>query len=169
VTGDGGRTLHVYPAEERLVLTEHTPDTLRTETEEWYVAMGGAPFFTALARSFYQLVRDDELLGPLFPPDWEWNADRLTAHFVKMYGEPRLVEAWNPRLLRIHTGFLITHELRHRWIELFRSAGARIDAPEPLFSQFVGVMLFAAGDLMAASRGAALERGERFDELGRPQ
>ncbi|MFD3649854.1 truncated hemoglobin [Streptomyces cyaneofuscatus] len=162
------RQVHISAEAQHLVLATSDPQEVRDGVIEWYRSIGGRPFFDRLCDAFYGLVAEDDLLGPLFDDRWDVHARRLADHFHQMYGVGDLGQAWGSRLLRVHSTFLISHSHRRRWIDLFTEAGRRIDAPEPLFSELVGIMLIAAGDLMAASRGAALERGEKFDTQGRP-
>ncbi|MEE1752750.1 truncated hemoglobin [Streptomyces sp. SP18CS02] len=162
------RQIHISAEAKDLVLATGDPQEVRDGVIEWYENIGGRPFFERLCRTFYDLVAEDDLLGPLFDGRWDVHARRLAAHFHRMYGAGDLGQAWSSRLLRAHSTFLIGHSHRRRWIDLFTEAGRKAGAPEPLFSELVGIMLIAAGDLMAASRGAALERGERFDTQGRP-
>lgn len=161
--------MHISAESRDLVLSEQTTEELRANVLAWYSALGGAEFFDELAKVFYQLVADDEQLSPLFDGSWSVHARRLATHFHRMYGRAELDQAWNPQLLAVHTKFLISHEHRSRWISLFAQAGKQVAAPEPAFSELVAIMLIAAGDMMAASRGAALQRGDRFDALGRPR
>jgi truncated hemoglobin YjbI len=136
------------------------------EASEWYAAVGGDQFFRRLAIEFYTLVEFNATLAPLFKPPMDVHAGRLLRHFKRMYGRGDLREAWNPRLLQAHSHFLITHQHRREWINLLHRAGHNVNTPEPWLSQLIGVMQIASGDLMAASRGAALQRGEAFDHEG---
>jgi truncated hemoglobin YjbI len=168
MTEHSGR-VHLSAESSDLVLAEQDDESLAADVAGWYRGLGGDEFADRLAAEFYRLVADDELLSPLFDGSWQAHAKRLATHFRRMYGKQNLSQAWSPGLLAAHTRVLISHDHRTRWIALFRKAGAALDAPEPQFSELVAVMLIAAGDMMAASRGAALQRGERFDSHGRPR
>jgi hypothetical protein len=50
-----------------------------------------------------------------------------------------------------------------------REGGARLDAPEPYFTEFMTIMKIASGEMMAVSRGAAIARGKRFHWDGTPR
>ncbi|MFD7288560.1 truncated hemoglobin [Streptomyces sp. NPDC059863] len=147
-----------------------TPSQVDRKVEDFYAAIGGEPFFRALTARFYELVAEDEVLAPLFPvPDWATHADRLAGHFVRMYGDNDLTAAWEPRLHQAHSQVLIAREHRLRWLELMARAGASLNAPESEFGEFMTIMKVASGEMMAASRGAALARGERFHWDGSPR
>jgi hemoglobin len=146
-----------------------TPAEVERKVDDFFTGIGGEAFFRALTTTFYQLVADDDLLAPLFPvQDWAHNAERLSAHYLKLYGENDLRAAWDPRLHRAHAHFLITREQRLRWLALMRTAGERLNAPEPYFTEFLTIQKIASGEMMAVSRGAAIERGQRFHWDGSP-
>jgi truncated hemoglobin YjbI len=146
------------------VTPEETAETMR----KFYEDVGGAEFFRRLGTAFYKRVADDDVLAPLFPGPWDLHATRLAEHFISMYGKPDPSEAWDPHLTAAHTHFLISHDQRVRWLDLMRQAGTDIDAPEPVFSDFMAVMVLATSSMMAASRGAAIARRQRFDRYGKP-
>jgi len=134
---------------------------------EAFEAMGGAEFFHRLAKTFYNLVSKDELIGPMFAGHWDEHARRLARHFIRMYGMPDLTEAWNPNFLRAHLNSVIAQRHRLRWIALMAKAGEEISAPQPWFEDFMLVMLMSAStEVSGASRGAALARGQRLNEEG---
>lgn len=128
---------------------------------------GGAEFFHLLARTFYSLVAKDDLIGPMFSGNWDRQAKRLANHFIRMYGRPDLAEVWNPNFLRAHLDIVIGQRHRLRWIALMAEAGKEIGAPQPLFEDFMLVMLMSASvDVTSLSRGAAMARGLEVDERG---
>ncbi|TXS34870.1 truncated hemoglobin [Streptomyces sp. t39] len=151
-------------ADQGLQSGEHlTPQQVDRKVEDFYEGIGGEPFFHALATRFYELVAADPVLVPLFvTDDWAEHSARLAGHFVRMYGANDLTAAWDPRLHQAHSHFLIGRDHRVRWLELIARAGRDIGAPEPQFGEFLTIMKVASGEMMAASRGAALARGERF-------
>ncbi|WP_189828016.1 truncated hemoglobin [Streptomyces finlayi] len=147
-----------------------TPEQVDQKVQDFYTAIGGAPFFTALTNRFYELVAQDDVLRPLFAvTDWTKHAQRLADHYIRMYGDNDLTAAWEPGLHQAHCHFLITREQRLRWLELMGRAGDDLDAAQPEFGEFMTIMKVASGEMMAASRGAALARGERFHWDGTPR
>ncbi|GII85767.1 hypothetical protein Ssi03_37570 [Sphaerisporangium siamense] len=158
-------------ADEGVRPAEHmTPADVDKKVGDFYAGIGGEPFFWALATRFYELVSRDEVLLPLFPVhDWVRHAERLTAHYVQIYGNNDLTAAWDPRLHQAHSHMLITREQRLRWLALMKEAGASLGAPEPHFTEFLTIMKIASGEMMAVSRGAAIARGVRFHWDGTPR
>lgn len=154
----------VKPAEQM------TREEVDRKVDDFYTGIGGEAFFRALTSAFYQLVAADDLLAPLFAvPDWDRHAERLANHYVQLYGRNDLTAAWDPRLHRAHSHFLITRDQRLRWLALMARAGARLSAPEPYFTEFMTIQKIASGEMMAVSRGAALARRERFHWDGTPR
>jgi hemoglobin len=155
----GGRLVHVTTSDEERAEGAH----------RFYESLGGEQFFTDLCGEFYRLVAADPLLAPLFPDaDWPAHSRRLAAHFHRLYALARPDEGWSPHLLRSHTRILISRDHQDRWLHLFRLAGLQVAAPQPLFEDFQTVLGVAARTMTAASRGAAIQRGERFDRQGKP-
>lgn len=157
-------------ADQGLQSGEHmTSQQVDRRVADFWAGIGGAEFFDALTRRFYELVATDDVLAPLFPvPDWDQHAARLARHFCRMYGDNDLAAAWDPRMHQAHAHFLITREQRMRWLALMREAGTALDAPQPHFEEFLTIMKIASGEMTAVSRGAALARGERFHWDGTP-
>ncbi|MEI6537760.1 MAG: globin [Verrucomicrobiaceae bacterium] len=87
----------------------------------------------ALVAAFYQRVRTDEVIGPLYPPDdWE-NAERRLADFLiyRFGGSDRYIqERGHPRLRGRHMPFSIGVKERDRWMELMRAAMTETKVPE---------------------------------------
>ena len=160
---------HISAEAAQFALTTSEPGQAEKEAIEWYARLGGDEFFQRLCTTFYRLVVEDPELAPLFAGRTaEAHARRLATHFRRMYGQGDLSRAWDRRLLGAHIEVLISHDHRRRWLDCFTEAGARESAPEPLFTELVGLMLIASGDMMAASRGAAMVRGQEFDVRGVP-
>jgi truncated hemoglobin YjbI len=146
------------------------PEAVATVVTDFYERIGGTDFFTELARRFYALVAEDDVLSPLFPRrDWAAQARGLAAHFVRIYGHNDLTAAWDPDLHRRHAHRIITREQRLRWLELMSCAGHSLEPPQDQLDQFLAIMKIASGEMMAASRGAALARRESFHWDGSPR
>ena len=95
------------------------------DPQTFYDAVGGAATFHTIVSRFYALVRDDEVLRPLYPDD-ELDAaeDRLRMFLEQDWGGPRTYEAerGHPRLRMRHAPFAIDAAARDRWLELMRGA-----------------------------------------------
>lgn len=144
--------------------------TVSDVVADFYTAIGGARFFTELGERFYALVAEDDLLRPMFPrADWADQARGLSAHFHRIYGDNDLTAAWEPELHAAHTRRVITRAQRLRWLELMARAAESLDPPRKQLDEFLAIMKIASGEMMAASRGAAVARGERFHWDGTPR
>ena len=97
----------------------------------FYDAVGGAETFTAIVARFYQLVREDEVLLPLYPPD-ELDAaeDRLRMFLEQYWGGPHTYseQRGHPRLRMRHAPFRIGFIERDAWLRCMHTAVASIDS-----------------------------------------
>lgn len=87
-----------------------------------YDAVGGEPFFRALVKGFYDQVKTDDLIGPMYPEDdWEGAEDRLRWFLAQYWGGPRTFaeKRGAPMLRRRHFPFPIGVPEAERWLELF--------------------------------------------------
>ena len=97
----------------------------------FYDAVGGAETFRAIVARFYELVREDEVLLPLYPPD-ELDAaeDRLRMFLEQYWGGPRNYseQRGHPRLRMRHAPFRIGFLERDAWLRCMHTAVASIDS-----------------------------------------
>ena len=100
-------------------------------------AVGGEPFFIRLVRGFYDQVKEDDLIGPMYPDqDWEGAENRLRWFLVQYWGGPREYQAQrgNPMLRKRHFPFAIGEPEADRWLELMGKSMEQFDddeRPEP--------------------------------------
>jgi len=90
-----------------------------------YDRAGGLPFFSDLVHRFYDGVRDDAVLRPLYPDeDLEPAARRLTLFLAQYWGGPGTYseERGHPRLRMRHEPFPIGAAERDRWMTHMRAA-----------------------------------------------
>jgi hemoglobin len=81
----------------------------------------GEDTLRSLVHSFYQKVRTDELLGPLYPQDdWDGAEQRLASFLIYRFGgsPAYLQERGHPRLRARHLPFTIGTKERDRWLHL---------------------------------------------------
>ena len=118
----------------------------RMDEEKIWNALGAAGF-EQIAAAFYQGVRRDSLIGPMYPPDdWE-GAEHRFATFLKFrFGqdETYLKERGHPRLRGRHMPFAIGEAERDRWLVLMKNALESQEVEEEI-----------AGHLMAFFAGVA--------------
>jgi hemoglobin len=85
----------------------------------------GEDGFERLVAAFYRRVREDDLIGPMYPPeDWEGAERRLADFLIFRFGgsERYLQERGHPRLRMRHVPFSIGEAERDRWLKLMGAA-----------------------------------------------
>lgn len=102
----------------------------------------GETGFDRLTRAFYAQVPDDDILGPMYPPE-ELDAarERLRDFLVGRFGGPQryIEERGHPRLRMRHLRFPIDVRARNRWVELMAIALEQTGLPpsaEALLKRF---------------------------------
>lgn len=86
-----------------------------------------------MVAAFYQKVRVDDLIGPMYPDqDWEGAEKRLADFIVYRFGGPQtyLEERGHPRLRGRHMPFAIGEAERDRWMKLMTEAMSEVEVPE---------------------------------------
>ncbi len=97
----------------------------------FYSAVGGHATFRTIVARFYTLVREDEILRPLYPEDdFEAAEDRLRMFLEQYWGGPRTYsdQRGHPRLRMRHAPFRIGFLERDAWLRCMHIAVAEIDA-----------------------------------------
>ena len=85
----------------------------------------GADFFQRLVKGFYNQVKEDDLIGPMYPDqDWDGAQDRLRWFLVQYWGGPRTYQEkrGNPMLRRRHFPFPIGEPEADRWLHLMENS-----------------------------------------------
>jgi hemoglobin len=86
-----------------------------------------------LAAAFYRRMKEDDLIGPMYPQDdWE-GAEKRFAGFLcfRFYGNMSYVlSRGHPRLRGRHLPFRIGEAERDRWLEIMRASLQETDTPE---------------------------------------
>ncbi len=86
--------------------------------------------FAKLTTAFYLRVREDDLIGPMYPGgDWEGSEKRLRDFLIFRFGGSNryLLERGHPRLRMRHAPFAIGEAERDRWLELMDAAMDEIE------------------------------------------
>jgi hemoglobin len=107
-----------------------SPDT-QSNPQSFYDAVGGHATFHTLVSRFYELVRDDEILLPLYPEDDLAGAEERLRMFLEQYwGGPRTYSELrgHPRLRMRHVPFRIGYLERDAWLRCMHTAVAEIDS-----------------------------------------
>jgi hemoglobin len=87
--------------------------------------VGGRPTFEKLVRTFYEGVRHDPVLLPMYPDmDLEPAIQRLTGFLEQYWGGPTAYsdERGHPRLRMRHLPFKVSPDARDRWLAHMRTA-----------------------------------------------
>ncbi|CAM3104463.1 globin [Corynebacterium gottingense] len=85
----------------------------------------GADFFQRLVEGFYNQVKEDDLIGPMYPDqDWDGAQDRLRWFLVQYWGGPRTYQEkrGSPMLRRRHFPFPIGEPEADRWLHLMENS-----------------------------------------------
>ena len=99
--------------------------------QSFYDAVGGHATFRTIVARFYQLVREDEILLPLYPEDDFEDAEVRLRMFLEQYwGGPRTYseQRGHPRLRMRHAPFRIGYLERDAWLRCMHTAVASIDS-----------------------------------------
>lgn len=86
----------------------------------------------SMVAAFYRRVREDDLIGRLYPPeDWEGAEKRLADFIVYRFGGPPvyLQERGHPMLRARHMPFPIGGAERDRWMALMMQAMDEVEIP----------------------------------------
>ncbi|SKA82075.1 hemoglobin [Prosthecobacter debontii] len=85
-----------------------------------------------LVTAFYRRVRQDDLIGPMYPPDdWDGAEKRLADFLIYRLGGPEtyLQERGHPRLRGRHMPFSIGLAERDRWLDLMGASMREVEIP----------------------------------------
>ncbi|CAN5528327.1 globin [soil metagenome] len=109
-----------------------SPVTLRVSehgeaaTGSFYEKIGGRPAFEKLVRAFYDGIRTDDVLMPMYPeqPELEGAIQRLTGFLEQYWGGPGTYSErrGHPRLRARHMPFKVNPDARDRWLRHMRAA-----------------------------------------------
>lgn len=95
-----------------------------------YEAVGGDATFARISAGFYEQVRTDDILGPMYPDDdWEGAEARLKWFLAQYWGGPATFNEQRgaPMLRRRHFEFHVDREAAIRWLELMKVSLDQID------------------------------------------
>ena len=108
-----------------------SPVTLRVSENgpaaggSFYDQVGGHEVFETLVRRFYEGVRTDPVLWPMYPQDdLEGAIERLTMFLQQYWGGPGTYseKRGHPRLRMRHQAFKVNPEARDHWLAHMRAA-----------------------------------------------
>jgi hemoglobin len=88
-------------------------------TDTFFARIGGHETFETLVRHFYEGVKNDSVLRPMYPDDdLDGAVWRLTAFLEQYWGGPGTYseQRGHPRLRMRHAEFAVTPDARDRWL-----------------------------------------------------
>ena len=94
----------------------------------------GEQGLTDLAAAFYRRMREDDLVGSMYPKDdWEGSEERFRDFLVYRFGgSPKYIEErGHPRLRMRHMPFKVDTAARDRWMEIMTASMEELDIPSP--------------------------------------
>ena len=130
-------------------------------SDGFYEAIGGHAAFDRIVRRFYEGIKTDDVLLPMYPDDLDGAVWRLTAFLEQYWGGPNSYsdERGHPRLRARHAAFRIDDVARDRWL---RHITAAVDAESlsPLHRETLMDYLDRAAHAMVNTMGD-VDRGDR--------
>lgn len=103
----------------------------------FYESVGGEETFHLIVHRFYERMRNDDLIGPMYPDDdWEGAEDRLRWFLAQYWGGPQTFSEnrGHPRLRMRHAHFPIGMNEAQRWLDIMSDTLDSIDEatlPQP--------------------------------------
>jgi hemoglobin len=94
-------------------------------TASLFDRIGGSDSFDRLVRAFYEGIREDPVLLPMYPQEDLEGAVWRLSHFLQQYfGGPQTYSAQrgHPRLRMRHAAFKVNPDARERWLTHMRTA-----------------------------------------------
>jgi hemoglobin len=110
----------------------------------------GEPCLRQMVAAFYRRVKEDEVIGPLYPQtDWAGAEKRLADFLIFRFGGPAtyIEERGHPRLRMRHLPFSIGVAERDRWLELMGAAMQETGISQPQ-AEVLGAFFAQVADFM---------------------
>ena len=121
----------------------------------FYDEVGGGETFRAIVSKFYEQVREDEILRPIYPEDdLDGAEERLRMFLMQYWGGPGTYseQRGHPRLRMRHAPFPVTLDMRDRWLRHMRAALDKLQ-PEPELEGWLWRYFEMAADSMRNVEG----------------
>jgi hemoglobin len=127
------------------------PDQPASMNEAEVMEILGADGIRRIVAAFYRRVREDDVIGPLYPADdWEGSEERLREFLLfRLGGSTRYLELrGHPRLRMRHAPFPIGERERDRWLRLMDAAMTEAIVPERVRSGFLEPFFAQVADFL---------------------
>lgn len=109
------------------------PGSPEAQSDKTLYELLGEDFFTRLVRGFYDRVKEDDLIGPMYPEDdFAGAEDRLRWFLVQYWGGPHTFNErrGRPMLRKRHFPFTIGEAETERWLTLMEGSLDQFGADE---------------------------------------
>jgi hemoglobin len=119
--------------------------------QSFYADVGGAPVFHRIVARFYEQVREDEVLRPLYPEEDLGPAeDRLRMFLEQYWGGPRTYsdQRGHPRLRMRHMPFKVGPLERDAWLRCMRVAVDEAGLDDAHRDQLWNYLTYAAASMV---------------------
>ena len=130
-----------------------------------FEAAGGAPALARLTDKFYESVRNDAMLAPVFAAFTPEHAANVAIWMGEVFGGPPLYSTehgGHRTILEKHQGLHLTEAQRARWAELMIAAAREVLPPDAALQQrFAEYIDWGSRIAVAAS-----QPGFRIDRVG---
>lgn len=110
----------------------------------------GEAYFHRLTAAFYDGVRNDPVLLPMYPEeDMSGAQERLTWFLIQYFGGPQLFNQNRgaPMLRRRHMPYAVSEEAEQHWLSCMRDALDAAETPENVRSQMEAYFTRAAATM----------------------
>ncbi|MFI6908892.1 globin [Nonomuraea sp. NPDC050394] len=117
----------------------------------FYDAVGGEETFRRLVHRFYEGVKEDPLLRPMYPEeDLAGAEDRLRGFLIQYWGGPTTYsqERGHPRLRMRHAPFQVDEAARDAWLRHMRDAVEDLELTEDLEKRLWDYLVYAAHSMV---------------------
>ena len=121
------------------------------DPQNFYAEVGGAPVFDKIVSRFYEQVREDEVLRPLYPEeDLDGAEVRLRMFLEQYWGGPRTYSELrgHPRLRMRHAPFHVGPIQRDAWLRCMRIAVDEAGLEEQHRAQLWQYLTYAAASMV---------------------
>lgn len=130
-------------------------------SDSFFEDIGGHAAFDRIVRQFYEGIKSDVVLRPMYPDDLDGAVWRLRAFLEQYWGGPTSYsdERGHPRLRARHSTFRIDDDARDRWLR-HMTAAVDAEALSPLHRETLMDYIDRAAHAMV-NTVSDVDRGER--------
>ena len=101
--------------------------------ENYIISQIGREGICRISAEFYQIMRSDDLIGPMYPQhDWDGAEERFRDFLLFRFAgdQTYTMKRGHPRLRMRHAPYLIGEKERDRWMEIMDQAMSKSEIPD---------------------------------------